>query len=173
MGKTTLARYLATQFGVPHIDADAIRRGVGVTWNVLCDENIDNGLEMGAVRAAYREMMGSGASLAASLAAVELMDQGYDTVTAGVGDLAGAPPDGWADTVRELIVPHRLFGVLVVADVRTQTERVSARENQWGLGFPTLPGWEHFVVDTTTASVPETAETIINAAHLTARNPSG
>ena len=162
-----MARYLAATYRIPHVDADPIRRGVGVTWDVLVDDEADGGYPLRSLQKGYREMVGRGASLAALLAATELMDQGFDAVCCGMGELfPGDGPDSWSEEVARLIDPHRLFAVLLVADLETRRGRLGKRPEWAGFG-PEIPsGWEHLVVDTTTAGVEEAAETIIAAAQL-------
>lgn len=113
-GRNTLTRYIARTYGVP-LDADAARRGIAFDAAWFCEQYHERGCWHETPDRDERWAQNvSAASLVCELMAVEIMDQGQDTVVCGLVDVYAdrEPSSGWAAALRGLIDPHRMFGVL-------------------------------------------------------------
>ena len=176
-GRTSLARCLARTYHVAQVDADTIRRGIGVESARFARRYgdrypVDNAPEPDWLRTL------SAASLTSQLLSVELMDQGFDTVTCGLVDVYDRDPRHWRSVLVDLIFPHRVFGVRVVTDEAVRVARLEQRgiSSSWqirdsegridGLPGEDVTGWEDMEIDTTDCSVEESSREIAIAARL-------
>ena len=171
-GRTTLTRYIARTYGLAPVDADAARRAIAVDAMWFCYQNHEPGCWHETPDRDERWAQNvSTASLVCELLAVEIMDQGRDTVVCGLVDAYadGEPSAGWAAALRQLIDPHRMFGVLLTVEEPIRQERLARRGTGWcsppDTTFQGRPGWADLVVDTSTCSVADAATIIMSALH--------
>ena len=178
-GRTTLTRYIARTYRMVPVDADAARRGIAVDGIWFCEQYHEPRCWHETPERGERWAHNvSAASLVSELLAVEIMDQGWDTVVCGLADVYadGAPSSGWAAATRRLIDPHRMFGVLLTVAEPVRQDRLAQRGPGWHTDADTTvqgrPGWADLVVDTSTCSVEDAAAAIMSGlSDATRQNP--
>ena len=173
-GRTTIARHLARTYQLVPVDADVVRRGIAVENGRFsrCYRDLFIPVDEDAEPDWLRTL--TAASLTSQLLCAEIMDQGFDTVTCGLVDVYDRTPDHWKSVMEELLSPHRIFGVRVVADEAERASRIEDRgPSSWQLrdregrigGLPAedATGWEDIEVNTTSCSVGDIAQQIMTA----------
>ena len=168
VGKTTVARCLARRYGLASIDTNALKRGMGITYDqLLANTEIDPDKEWfvetgGRYKYGWRGAAAS-ASLSAVLLAAEAMDQGSDAVIAGLQNAWLRSVRDWEQVVARLVAPHQMFGVRLVVDPSVRMERLRRRSSgQWSWYREDIPcGKESLTVDTTNATPADVADVII------------
>lgn len=169
VGKTTVARHLARQHGIAVVDTDPIKRGIGITQDHLPEHTPKDAIPVptedakGGNRYGWEGALAS-ASLAAVLLSAELMDQGFDTVVAGLdtGWLSSISP--WTETIARLVSPHHPFPVRLEIPPEMSYQRLRQRPGHWR--FPSKedrpPGGEHLTINTTGLAPSDIADAIIS-----------
>ena len=168
-GRTTLTRHIARTYRMVPVDADAARRGIAVAGIWFCSQYHEPRCWHETPERSERWAHNvSAASLVSQLFAVEIMDQGRDTVVCGLVDVYAdsEPASGWAADTRRLIDPHRMFGVLLTVEEPVRQDRLAQRGPGWSTDADTAvqgrPGWADLEVDTSTCSVEDAAATIMS-----------
>lgn len=177
-GRTTLTRHIAHTYGLVPVDADAARRAIAIDAMWFCYHYHEPRCWHETPDRSERWAQNvSAASLVCKLLAVEIMDQGHDTVVCGLVDAYAddRPPDGWPRDIRSLIDPHRMFGVLLAVPESIRQDRLSERGPGWSGDSEAVvqgrSGWADLVVDTSTCSVDEAGASIMSALRAARADP--
>ncbi len=168
VGKTTVARCLARQHGIAVVDTDPIKRGIGITQDHLPEHTPTDTIPVpsddakGKNRYRWEGALAS-ASLAAVLLAAELMDQGFDTVVAGLDTEWLSSISPWTETIARLVSPHHLFPVRLDIPPEMGYQRLRQRPGHWR--FPPKenrpPRGERLTINTTGLAPSDIADAII------------
>ena len=156
-----------------NIDTDSIKRGTGMSGVRFSDSHPD-------MESAIRDIFDSsrqyehhlakrrsdGASLSSVILALEVMDQGFDAVVAGLEAPHVMAADEWEIQTSQLVSPHKMFRVLLVADDHIRKQRLKMRRGWCSDDCCSLnpPSNADFTVNTSNMSVAATVAAITEAA---------